>query len=270
MSTLPGSRSIVLVPFLHCSSLKDRPKAVVCLNAGCVPEKRLQNYYTPALPLSKEAAALWLQEAAAYTDLFSRPGELAAAFLQAKDGFYANTSQAIAHELRSFGGEKRHAQDFAKKVYAQQVLLLALKREEMLAEVSGLDAYVEKAFWDLRQNLGLEADATQGYATNPAQMETMPKLAVEPYSHKQQWLPVFQAILTLVPPDVILYTDHKGMIASWQEAGLCFEEPGSLPFTSKEELWMLEAGGGKLLGEKKAGQQLTHVRRVLIPKAFVC
>lgn len=259
---MPQSRPILSFPEMHPGSRRREVPGLSYLDPGLAPEGP-ERFVPESLPLSRAEAKGWLSQAVGFAGLFKKPGELVSAYASGGNDFYSDTAHAIVSELRAM--DKPAAEESPNKglTQAQAVLLLAWQREQALLEIGGLDNGVEASWDGIGKALGLEDDDADELAELAPHVR--PDLDTSLYPAPDEWRPVLEAMLRLIPADAALYVDDPGVLAQWLEQGLAPAPAGvaqkaGLP---EGEFLALSAPDAVLLGS--AAEAGASERLVLIP-----
>ncbi|BBD07469.1 hypothetical protein [Desulfovibrio ferrophilus] len=261
---MPQPRLVISFPQMHPRSRPEPVSGVTYLDPGLAPEDAGQ-LMPEALPLTRAEAAGWLAQAVGYADLFRKPGELLAAYTAGGNDFYSETAHAIVSELRAMDKPREDDAQSKELIRAQALLLLSWQREQSLMEIGSLDNGVEASWDGMGEALGLEPDDAAELAEVAAHIR--PDLHTSLFSVADEWLPVLDAMLRLIPAQAALYVDDAGVLAHWRELGLKFvpaeaEDCEDLP---EGEWQMLRATGYDLLGAKGDAAEFLAERLVFAP-----
>jgi len=249
---------------MHPSSRPQAVSGVSYLDPGLAPESE-ERYVPGTLPLTRAEAAGWLSQAVGFAHLFRKPGELLSAYTSGGNDFYSGTAHAIVSELRAMDKPKKDDQDSKELIRAQAVLLLSWQREQVLVEIGGLENGVEASWDEMGLTLGLEPDDAAELAEAAAQFH--PELDSSLFLAPEEWQPVLEAMLRLIPAEAALFVDDSGVLAHWRELGLTFspadaEDCSGLPAGDWQAL---RANGHELLGVREGTPALAAQRLVLAP-----
>lgn len=192
-------------------------------------------YFRPDnLPLNEDQVAVMMTRFAALAREVRSPGELEGLRQGVYEDFHANTSFVIRDQLAKAAAETDERAEALRqaRIRAQTQLCLALALEAEAFDLAGLASRLDAQWQAFEKSLDLgdetlaealgEADPPLGGANPVAFFGGGPSVSAST---------VVEAVLTLAPPEIGLFSDDAELRASWEEFGSAFapcDRPGLL------------------------------------------
>jgi hypothetical protein len=246
---------------MHAELLSGLPEVQVCLLDPGLSQVRsaegIPELWQPAgLPLQAGQAQTYLQQVQSLALQYPDPKQLA---LQAREGhppLFAQTSAALASELRQRLEPKQQTQEQKREqeyaLQAQMVLLLAWDLEEQTLEQGRLEQNLEDKWQRLQDMLGADEEQPD-YFPSRGFFHRGTAAGTELAS----WPSLLAWFLFFLQPGDWLYVDQDWIYQEWQDRGL-LPEP-LLPEEARE--LGLQEGAGKWKRLRAKGWDLVLDRR---------
>jgi hypothetical protein len=212
------------------------PEETFFLDPGIASEPAPPLWQPPTLPLDADTARIFLRESARFAGEQARGRQSLAASALSRDDFYAQTSLAIRSQLTA-AAQADPARPI-QAIQAQQTLLLAWQVEQQALEIQALQRSIRTGWDDLAQTLGVD------------ESDAMPPLAGEmdfPEDAAQllSWQTILEALLCFAPPQALLTTSRKDILAALAELESC--DPATCPEQLPQPAQALLAAGAARL-----------------------
>lgn len=188
------------------------------------------------LPLDPAALAAFSTEYERLGREVRDPGELAGLRQAGTRGFFTETSFSVRDEMADRLDPSRVLARARRA--AQATLCLAWRLEENRLDLARLEAAVSDKLSAFDRGLGFGEDDEEFSRlalTRAGVAGTVREAATDGLSAHEDlvapWTTILAAMTVLLPPDCGFFTDHQGILETWEQIGVPFAAmtPGSVP-----------------------------------------